>query len=384
MLGTIFIGLSGMNAFSQGLRQISNNITNINSTGFKVSNLLFSDHFSNGQRSSGSGQGVSLTEPRLDFAQGELRQSDRDLDLAIDGQGFLVLLKGGEKFFVRTGSFEVDAKGNIVLAGSEHQLTVLNEVGVPVGVNIDALRTNPPKKTAIVKLADNLDASATTFTLSNIKVFDALGASDNWSAVFTRDQQGAFGEWKVKMTNSSGASVGEQALKFLPGGLIDPATRQLTFEDAATARSATLDFSGNVTSLSGLTGLRVAENDGFGVGELTTIAVTDDGMLELGYSNEQKKQVGAVVIASLRDPQELEQRSGGLFALAHEGGEQFLTSKHERVGRVVAKRLEASNVDLSREFGDLILVQRGYQASSQVVSVSNDMIQQLFGIRGQG
>jgi flagellar hook protein FlgE len=379
MLGTIFIGLSGMNAFSQGLRQISNNISNINSTGFKTSNLLFSDHFSGGQRSSGSGQGVSLTEPRLDFAQGELRQSDRDLDLAVDGQGFLVLLKGGEKFYVRTGSFEVDAKGNIVLAGGDHQLTVLNEAGVPVGVNIDALRTNPPKKTSTVKLAGTLDASSATFTLSDIKVYDALGAPQSWSVEFTRNQQGAFGEWSVKVKNGS-VVVGEQALKFLPGGQVDPLTRQLTFEDVGANRSMTLDLSSGVDSLSGLTNLRVAENDGFGVGELTTITVNDDGVLELGYSNAQKKQVGAVVIASLRDPQ----RGGGLFVLAHEGGEQFLTSKHERVGRVVAKRLEASNTDLSREFGDLILVQRGYQASSQVVSVSNDMIQQLFGIRGQG
>jgi flagellar hook protein FlgE len=54
------------------------------------------------------------------------------------------------------------------------------------------------------------------------------------------------------------------------------------------------------------------------------------------------------------------------------------------VGLVKAKQLEASNVDLSKQFGDLILIQRGFQASSQIVSVSNDMIQQLFGIRGQG
>ena len=50
----------------------------------------------------------------------------------------------------------------------------------------------------------------------------------------------------------------------------------------------------------------------------------------------------------------------------------------------MAGQIEASNVDLSAQFGELILVQRGFQASSQVVSVSNDMIQQLFGIRGQG
>ncbi|MBN8501784.1 MAG: hypothetical protein J0M19_11595, partial [Sphingomonadales bacterium] len=63
---------------------------------------------------------------------------------------------------------------------------------------------------------------------------------------------------------------------------------------------------------------------------------------------------------------------------------QVLASEDPRVGQVLSRRLEASNVDLSREFGDLILIQRGYQASSQIISASNDMIQQLFGIRGQG
>jgi flagellar hook protein FlgE len=61
-----------------------------------------------------------------------------------------------------------------------------------------------------------------------------------------------------------------------------------------------------------------------------------------------------------------------------------MTTADPRGGNVVSKRLEASNVDLSAEFGDLILIQRGFQASSQIISVSNDMIQQLFGIRGQG
>jgi|CXWL01.1.fsa_nt_gi flagellar hook protein FlgE len=384
MLGSIFIGLSGMNAFSGGLRQISNNITNINTTGFKTANLLFSDHFGVGDRTGNSGQGVSLTKPTIDFAQGELRQSDRDLDLAIDGNGFLVLLKDAEKFFIRTGSFEINDKGDIVLAGTQYRLTVVDEAGKLTPVSVAAFRTSPPKKTTNIKLADNLSSTATDFTLPNVKVFDAQGASVDWTVKFTRGAQAAPGEWTA--TVSEGATeIGVKTLKFI-GGTVDPTTAQLTFEQASSGRSATLDFSSNVTSFSSgaISTLRVAESDGFGPGDITTVTVTAEGILEIAYSNQQKKQLGAVAIASLPDPQELQQRDGGLFALEHESNEQFLTSKHELVGRVVSKRLEASNVDLSREFGDLILVQRGYQASSQVVSVSNDMIQQLFGIRGQG
>ena len=91
-----------------------------------------------------------------------------------------------------------------------------------------------------------------------------------------------------------------------------------------------------------------------------------------------------LAVARIRDPQALIQRGSGLFAHDGSSGIDFVTSEHETVGTVVSRRLEASNVDLSREFGELILLQRGFQASSQVVSVSNEMIQQLFGMRGQG
>ena len=74
----------------------------------------------------------------------------------------------------------------------------------------------------------------------------------------------------------------------------------------------------------------------------------------------------------------------GLFEATGRGQSRLLASGAEGLGKVLSRQLEASNVNLSQEFGDLILIQRGFQASSQVVSVANDMIQQLFGIRGQG
>ena len=94
--------------------------------------------------------------------------------------------------------------------------------------------------------------------------------------------------------------------------------------------------------------------------------------------------MGSIAIADFRDPQALEQRSGGLLVEARDAGRELMKSGDIGGGRVLSRRLEASNVDLAQQFGDLILIQRGFQASSQIISVSNDMIQQLFGIRGQG
>lgn len=381
MFGSIFVGLSGMRAFSSGLKQISNNITNINSTGFKTSGLSFTDMF--GAGGARSGQGVALEAPRLDFAQGELRQSSRDLDIAIDGGGFLVLLKDADRYFARTGSFEINTKGELVLSGTYYKLTALDASGNPIAISIAAHRTNPPQQTTRVTFSDNLSSTATSFNLSNIQVYDAQGAAEAWHVKFERGPEAPAGEWTIIVTHDGSTEVGRHTLKFI-GGIVDPAASQLTF--ATEDRSATFDFSRNVTSFSSgeISTLRVSEIDGYGAGEITTMRVNDEGLLEIRYSNEQKHQLGAVTLASFDNAQDLEQRGSGLFI--HNGASRvdFLTSAHDKVGRVLSSRLEASNVDLSREFGDLILVQRGFQASSQVVSISNDMIQQLFGIRGHG
>jgi flagellar hook protein FlgE len=94
--------------------------------------------------------------------------------------------------------------------------------------------------------------------------------------------------------------------------------------------------------------------------------------------------MGSVALADFRDPQQLRRISGGMFVSDGDGPTRVVGSEVEGMGRLLSKQLEASNTDLSEQFGELILIQRGFQASSQVVSATNDMIQQLFGIRGQG
>lgn len=391
MFGAMFIGLSGMTAYSDGLRQISNNITNLNSPGFRASTVGFNDLFRGGtdgiSYSGGrtdNGDGVQLSALRLDFSQGDIRQTGRDLDLAVEGDGFLVLEKDGQYFYARTGSFEINNDGFIVLSGTDYKLTVLDNSGRAVSLSIDSHRIDAPEATTTLKFSDNLSSTATTLTLPDLQVFNENGEADNWDVVFTRDASSAIGEWTVTVTNDSGTEVGSQILKFI-NGIVDPATAKLAFDDGD-GRSVEFDFSENVTSFSSgeVSTLRSSDIDGFGIGEVTSITVNDEGVLELGYSNSQTFELGAITLADFREPQNLEQRSGGLFTFDGSVGREFFSSVSDRVGQVQSRRLEGSNVDLSQQFGDLILVQRGYQASSQIVSVSNDMIQQLFGIRGQG
>jgi flagellar hook protein FlgE len=395
MFNSIYIGLTGLNAYSRGLQAVSNNVTNLNTSGFKGSTVSFQNFYGTGDHgglsytvdSHDSGNGVGMGDAMLDMKQGELRQTDRDLDLAVDGTGFLVLMDGQDMLYTRTGSFEIDKDGFIVLQGTKMRLATLDASGRPVALSIDASRTSAPKGTTKVTFADNLSSTTDSYSVSDMKVYDAAGGLHTWKATFTRDTNASGNNWTVKVVDDKGADIGTAAtLSFDTDGHVLDATKSLSFTDATNHFTVAFDFSGAVTSFSSgnVVSLRVASIDGNTVGAITSVSVNDKGELELGYSNEQKVQLGAVAIADFRDTQSLTQRSGGLFAYDGTGEHVYLASSDPRVGQVMSKRLEASNVDLSREFGDLILIQRGFQAASQIVSVSNDMIQQLFGIRGQG
>ncbi len=397
MLGAIYIGLSGMNAYSRGLQAISNNVANLNSPGFKGTAINFTDAFNYGGGgltffssvdSQQAGNGVRYGQPSTNFKQGDLRQTDGDLDLAIQGNGFLVLLDGDKTYYARTGSFVVGEDGYIVQEGTDRRLAVLDNSGNAIALNIDAKRTSVPTATTRIKFADNLSATGTEATVSNIAVYDSLGGKQIWQAKFT-PVSGSIGEWTVTVTDQAGATIGTSTLKFL-GGVVDPLTTQMTITNTpgggAAELNVVLDFSGGVTSFSSgpTSSLRASSVDGSGVGALTSVTIDDDGKFKLTYSNSKTELLGSVALADFRDPQQLERIGDGLFENRGGGQYRLLASEQDGIGKLLSKQFEASNVDLSQEFGDLILIQRGFQASSQVVSVSNDMIQQLFGIRGQG
>ncbi|KUR69895.1 hypothetical protein AQZ52_17485 [Novosphingobium fuchskuhlense] len=380
MLSSIYIGLSGLSAYSQGLQRISGNVANLNAQGFKGSNVSFQSVMGE----AGFGDGVRNATDQTNFSQGELRQTSRDLDLAIDGTGFLVLQRGEETVYTRTGSFEVNSDGFVVLSGTEYRLATLDANGKAQAVSIDAVRTSKPSATTKITMADNLSSSATTFSVSDVKVYDPSGGQHTWQLTFDKDQSSAAGPWNVTIKDEAGTTVATKPITFT-NGVIDSQSAQVSIADAAHGFTVNLDLTGVTSFSSGtVSTLRAASSDGFTTGTLTSVTVNTDGQLELGYSNSQKSQVGNVAIAEFRNPEALKQRSGGLFTSSGDSQRTIVQSGDPRVGKIQSRRLEASNVDLTTEFSDLILVQRGFQASSQIISVSNEMIQQLFGIRGQG
>ncbi|ARR56352.1 hypothetical protein HY78_24285 [Rhizorhabdus wittichii DC-6] len=302
MLGSIYVGLSGLRAYSNGIKQVSDNVANLNSLGFKSSSVSFTNLQNTrdtggigfeGARGGDSG-GVDLAGTTLNFKAGELQQTDSDLDLAVDGTGFLTLMKGDDVRYTRTGRFEVDKNGYVVLTGTEWQLATLDSAGRPTAVSIDSSRTNAPVATTTIKFADNLSSTATTHSVNDLAVYDATGVEHVWQVTFTREE-GAL-DWTVKVVDDKGTTIGEQTLE-MAAGAPSPDSSKLTFTDADSDLSVVLDFSGDVTSFSSgtVSTLRAADVDGHAVGSIVTLSVNDKGALEIGYSNDEKKELAALM-----------------------------------------------------------------------------------------
>lgn len=395
MFASIYTALAGMKAYSQGLDVISNNVANLNTPGFKVSDPVFREivyrHIQanagegGGQRPQGSG--VEASAAGINFTQGELRDTGNSLDVAIDGSGFFVLQhESGGYRFTRAGQLTFNSDGVLVERTTGEKLlfsTAENSIGT---FDINGYRTHEPKATANVYITGVLarTGSNPSYELSNATVIDKAGTSVSLRVRFTRHGADPL-RWTAEVMSAANTVVGTGIVTFNADGT--PA--QSTFEVSITAPGgepfpvtfnlgATGTYSGVTSPATSTTStLQQQRQDGMTIGSLTTTEFDEQGQLKLAYSNGQTKTVGRLVLAHFDNPEQLQSLGGGMFA-ARDGMEQrFGGAMAQGVGRIVNKRIEMANVDLTRQFTDLIILQRGYQASSQVSSITNELIQTL-------
>lgn len=394
MLGAVYTALSGMNAYADGLQTISNNVSNLNTNGFKEQNVSFNELVNTGggflgNENSSGGYGVEVADPSTDFSQGQLQQTSNGLDLAIQGNGFLVVYNSGSEYYLRTGSFSVGTDGYIADQNGD-RLAVLDSDNQPSALNISSLETDAPVATTKIAFTNNLSSSGTTASVSNINVFDSEGAQHVWKVTLSDPSANTGGtgtDWTVTVTDANGITVGTGTIEFSNGNPT-PGSDTVAITQSVTGASdlnVTLDFSGVTSFSSGTTSTIASQSvDGHGLGSLTGVSVDTNGVVQITYSNGQTHAAGSVALANFEDPQSLQLLKGGLYKNETFKSAQYFTSGEAGLGTLSSGELEASNVNLSNEFGSLILIERGYQACSEVVSISNDLIQTLFGIHGQG
>lgn len=392
MIDSIFIAQSGLGGHEKGLKTLSNNVANMNTPGFKSSQAQFADVFLSsggdpaGAGADGGGSGVQTLPATLNFAAGEIRATGRDLDAALDGPGFFVLRDdNGRDLYTKAGRFEFDANGRLVTVDNGFEVMALSG-GRLHGLEQGSLKMDPPVTTTSIVLNGNLTstpsstAGVSDHTISNVQVFDAVGGAHTLTVKLV---PGTGGQWAV--TISEGATtLGTGTFKIATNSP-DPLFSSITFPIAASGQTATitLKLGPNATGFS--TGssstLAVEKVDGRGPGSITKFGFDDTGTLVVSYSNGQTRKGGQLAIAEIGDMDQLEQVSGALFR--YSGSNPVNLTVAGTRTKLATASLELSNVDLTDQLSSLILVQRGYQASSQVLSTASEMIQDLYEMKSR-
>ena len=418
-------GLSGLNASSKNLDVIGHNIANANTTGFKSSRAEFADLVASSMGAGGGanyGIGVEVAAVAQQFSQGNVTVTGNNLDVAINGNGFFKVQQAdGSAAYTRAGNFKLDKTGDLVTNGGAQVMgfrvdpatglstSEAQPLSFPTGAPIQA------KQTESIKATLNLDARAkdsagdatatppvpatprSTYGTS-INVYDTQGVATPVNLYFMKTANP--NEWAVynqlddptAVPPVTAISLG--TIAFDENGKIDPATATLTLTvsptanpNAGTAAPAVANFPVDI-DMSGATqfGSKFAvadlSQDGYASGDLTSINISNDGMVMASYSNGVTRSEAQVALANFRNPQGLLAVGGNNWVESFDSGPAVLGKPGDgNFGALRSGALEDSNVDLTAELINMMTAQRAYQANAQTIKTQDQVMSTLVNLR---
>ena len=405
LISSLFAGVTGLTANSQAMEIIGDNISNVNTIGFKSSKAVFSDIFStiltNGSTTSQLGRGSQLQGTIKQFTQGSFESSSNALDLAIDGSGFFVVSPTNTTgtFFTRAGQFRLNQNGLVqaitgeILQGQK----ITNDIVSTSISDIDLAGVqSTPQATTTFTLGANLDASssaATTFT-SPITIFNSVGNQVTLSAQFTKVANA--NQWTYAISTSEGTVTSGASgsvtfdtngqLSLVGGAAVADQSIVIDFSSASTP-AATQTLTWDLTNAAGtatngkLTGFAAESNnnslvqDGFTTGTLTGLTVSDKGVIAGLFNNGQTDDLFQVTLADFLAPSGLTRQGSNLFSESEESGQGVLgLARTGGFGAIVGQSLELSNVDLAEQFITMIQTQQAFQAASRIITTIDDLL----------
>jgi len=407
-------GLSGLNAASQDLDVIGNNIANSATVGFKASSASFADVYA----SSRVGLGTQVSHINQRFTVGTVEVTGNQFDMAIDGaKGFFRMQdSGGATLYSRNGEFFVDK--DLFLANAQgHRLTAYNvdANGAPGNV-LDAVRlpsgTTAPEATGNITFATNLDASqpaidanttkfdpkdASTYTKSYpLRVFDSLGNAHQLTQYFVkRPDSGGNSQWDVyysggaTLSNMQPALPASQRLEFSASGTLVSPTAPVTVTadvDTSATGSPAAPLSINV-SYTGSTQFNTPfalqhTVDGHTAGEFRGLSFAADGAIQANYTAGDPKILGYIALADFNNLQGLQPVGGNAWAETATSGQPIIgTPGTNGLAKLKGQAVEKSNVDMGQELVKMIIAQRTYQANAQTIRTQDQVMQTLITMR---
>ena len=388
------IALTGLNAVSQQLNTISNNIANSGTVGFKSSRTEFGSLYS-GTQAMGVGvlgQTQSMGLGGSHFATGN------NLNLAISESGFFITRSAsGDINYTRAGAFGKDRDNNLVDASGQFlQGYPVDAAGnLQVGVVGDLRLQNGnlgAKATDKIDFAVNLDAnkevvSVTPFDPTNLSsytstqttpVFDSQGKQHSLTQYFVKTGDNT---WDSYYAVDNTQVAGPVAITFdTRGQLVTPlAPVNVAFPlPGVDAMSINVDYTGSTQSASTFVVTR-NNPDGYAAGENTGVTVEKDGKVFATYSNGERMLQGQVVLAGFANLNGLKNENATHWSATGESGNPLIgTPGSGLFGDLTAGALENSNVDMTQQLVGLMEGQRNYQANSKVLSTNKELTQVLF------
>ena len=461
MLRSMYSGVSGLRGFQTSIDVVGNNISNVNTIGFKAGQVVFQDLLSQTIQGAGLpaegggtnpaqvGLGMRLAGTTTSFSQGGLQNTGRPTDMSIQGDGFFVVRRGGENFFTRAGSFTLDGagrlatpQGTLVQGWTADAQGVINsnldvdDILMPVGTLLD------PQITTSLIMGGNLPASAAAGTIvsASITVYDANGGAKSLTFEFQKfgfdlNEDGDFVDahdtvatadtWRMKVKGPLTASGETDYLTTDGAAPVDNLDPQIAYWDiefdpatgaisdiapqgvggsttppvlTGTMLAATGVFSAVVGSedeieinfasdeslsqFSGINSVAAQSQDGSATGALQTFTISQDGTITGVFSNGRTQSIAQIAIANFDNPSGLEKLEGSMYRpTANSGLAAIGLAGIAGRGTLAGGTLEMSNVDLAQEFTNLIVAQRGFQASTRVITASDEVLNDLVNIR---
>lgn len=416
LLQSLFTGITGLKGHQERLDVIGNNIANVNTIGFKQSKQTFSTILAEtkfvgtsatdllaGRSSQQIGHGAQTSQVLTDFTNGGNEFTGREEDVAIQGEGFFIAKGNEHEYYTRDGNFSLSSDQNLVLGASGYKIqgwnAVLSQEGVP-NINTGAVleditiplgtarRAKPTKE---VDLSGNLSSTG-DLTKRNFTIYDSLGAPHQIWISMKLDSQDANGSnWSYTIEDNNNDPTNNTPPTPLATGTVsfdvngqcalkDPIAVTVNLPEQGQLPNLTfnINFAKMTQFSSGLGSEIVVAQDGLPEGVLERFSIGADGVIMGIFSNGLTESLAQIGLASFGNNNGLISQGGNLFARGPGSGPAEtgapLTGKR---GSLLSKNLEASNVELTSEFTNLIATQRAYQANARTISTSDSILQEL-------
>ncbi|HEY8590645.1 MAG TPA: flagellar hook protein FlgE [Naasia sp.] len=390
MLRSLYSGISGLRAHQTMLDVTGNNIANVNTTAFKGNSVVFQDTLSQmvsgatlagadigGSNPSQVGLGVQVAGIATNLTQGSTQSTGRNTDMMISGDGYFVTRAGGETLYTRAGSFDWDSLGRLTSSdgGLLQGWTAVHGAITPGGavgpIQIPRGTVSPAKETTLAAVSGNLPSDAVDGDQikRDVQVFDEVGNARTLSLTFTFDDSD--GSWGMSATDGTDTETG--TLEFT-GGVAGGDT-------SITVGGVTLDL----TTVSGYAQLKtvgIVRQDGQPAGSLQSFNISADGTLVGSFSNGATEPLARLALATFVNPSGMEKAGSSSFRASVNSGDPVLgVAGSDGFGSLAGGALEMSNVDLSAEFTNLIVAQRGFQANARIITTSDEVLQELTNLK---